>query len=120
MLPHVITLDTSSYNKLKEDNKDVSVILYSNNINERKLFTGLALADDFNKYYIAPEELIKNDGEIELVRNFGKPVTYTGNFNKLAEWIETEGRPRLLPLDQRTITAIFTNNKRALVFVNPE
>ena len=54
------------------------------------------------------------------MRNFGKPVTYTGNFNKLAEWIETEGRPRLLPLDQRTITAIFTNNKRALVFVNPE
>ena len=48
LLPHVITLDTSSYNKLKEDNKDVSVILYSNNINERKLFTGLALADEFN------------------------------------------------------------------------
>lgn len=48
LTPPVTNLDVESYNKLKENKKGVSAVLFSNDEAVRKQFNALALVDDYN------------------------------------------------------------------------
>lgn len=69
------------------------------------------------EYFYAPAELLTSDGEILLIRDFDKEIKYSGEISQLTAWLENEGRPKLLPLDSRTIESIWTKNTKALAFI---
>lgn len=49
LLPTVTVLDTDSYNKLKEENKGVQVILFSSDEGKKQEFNNIALGDEHNR-----------------------------------------------------------------------
>lgn len=72
-----------------------------------------------SEYYYAPEELVEREGEVLLLRDFDTETTFTGKLDNFAKWLAFEGRPRLLPYDQRTLNSVWGDeNKRSLLFVH--
>jgi len=100
----------------------VSVVLFSDDADEIAQFETLAIADDYNRYYIAKGKLLKSasSGKVKLVRLFDEVATFDGKFESLTTWVTKHSRPALLPFDQRTIQGIFGEAKKAFVFINTE
>lgn len=53
-----------------------------------------------------------------MIRDFDEEITFKQSWNDLGNWISFEGRPRLVPFDQRTSNSVFGDMKKALVFIN--
>jgi hypothetical protein len=72
----------------------------------------LAVADDFNTYYIA--QVGKSEGSVELFRPFDSAVTYESADEGLEAWVRKNERPIVVPFDDRTIGDMFSSSKAGL------
>jgi len=107
--------------KLVEDDA-AHLVLFSGDDKERNDFGVHAAADDYNKYYVAAGELLKKykDSTVEIIRKWGKVLTFKGLTDKFTSWVSKHSRPQVLDFDERTIKDIFQKQKNAIVVFNQD
>jgi len=107
--------------KLSE-NDAVHLVLFSEHDKERSDFGTHAATDDYNKYYVAAGELLKKykDSTVEIIRKFGKVLTFKGLTDKFTSWVSKHSRPLVLDFDERTIKDIFQKQKSAVIVFNQD
>lgn len=83
------------------------------------ILTKIAVGDDYNTYYWG-KDLGKDEGSVEVIRNFADSVTYGAIDDGLSAWVAKNQRPPVVPFDDRTIGDIFGQQKLGLVLFNSE
>lgn len=77
----------------------------------------VAYQDNYNSYYFIKEHT-KPYGTVELLRSFANDVESPYPNDEFHSWIAEHDRPSVIPLDDRSISAIFRDNKLgALLFL---
>lgn len=70
--------------------------------------------------YYWGKDLGKEEGTVELIRNFDEPVTQSSIDANINKWISKHERPPVVPFDDRTIGDMFGSGKKGLVLFNSD
>lgn len=114
----LVPVDQAAYEKLSTEDK-VSIVFHGDASSELgQLVSKLAVADDFNTYYVA--QVGKTEGSVEIIRPFDEVATYEQADQGLESWIRQNERPTVVPFDDRTIGEIFSKAKPGICLFNKD
>lgn len=114
----MVPVDQAAYEKLQTEDK-VSIVFHGDaSSDEGKIVAKLAVADDYNTYYVA--QVGKPEGSVEIIRPFDSVATYEKADSKLEAWVRSNERPVVVPFDERTIGDMFSQSKAGLCLFNKE
>lgn len=115
----VTELTKEQYEALSSES--VSIVYHGDlsAVENAQILTNIAMKDDYNTYYFVKESG-KEQGTVEILRNFAESVSYNAIDDGLAAWVSKNQRPTIVNFDDRTIGEIFGEQKLGFILFNSE